>query len=135
MTNRNKARGTDWETAGVRYLNTALDMYDDDGFLRDAEDPNNVRRIPQTGRFDTGDVWAVPFCLEFKNVAKIDLPAFVEQANREAVNARLPFGAAVVKRRGKGPAHGYVVMDMATFAGVVEHIRDLRANTPGGSGT
>lgn len=122
MSNPNKRRGTEWETAGVRFLRDILE-----GLRAPFAD---VRRVAQTGRADIGDAHADPFALEFKNTAQINLAAFVDQAEREALNAGLPFGAAVVKRRGKGPGHGYVVMSLETFGRVLALIRNLRANTP-----
>lgn len=127
MTNRNKAKGTAWETDGARFLNVELGMYDEDGEFLDPTDPDNVRRQVQMGAKDVADVWARPFALEFKNEKTITLASYVEQAEREARNARLPYGAAVVKQRGKGAAAGYVVMSLATFARV---LAEIRANTP-----
>lgn len=113
MANPSKRRGTEWETAVTRYLREDDPAADD------------IRRVAQTGRLDTGDIHALPFVLECKNVAKIDLAAFVDQADREAANARQPYGAAVVKRRGKGVAAGYAVMSLATFRRL---LRDVRAH-------
>lgn len=113
MSNANKRRGTEWETAGTRYLREHV------------PDGDDIRRVAQTGRLDIGDVHARPFVLEFKNVAKVDLAAFVDQAETEAANAGLPYGVAVVKRRGKGAAAGYVVLSLATFARVLAHIREV----------
>lgn len=120
--------GTEWETAITRFLNTALGMYRDGEApeFKDPTNPDNVRRQAQEGARDVGDVWARPFVLEAKNEKAITLAEYVRQAEREAENARLPYGAAVVKQRGKGPAAGYVVMSLATFARVLAHIR---ANT------
>lgn len=115
MGNPNKRRGTAWESAVVRFLRETLAGRTDD-----------IRRQVQMGHADIGDVHADPFALECKNTRQYDLAAFVEQAEREAENAGLPYGAAVVKRRGKGPGHGYVVMSLATFARVLS---ELRRNT------
>jgi hypothetical protein len=122
VSNPSKRRGTEWETAGVRYLRENVPASDD------------IRRVAQTGRLDIGDAHARPFALEFKNVAKIDLASFVAQADREAENAGMPYGAAIVKRRGKGPAHAYAVMSLETFSRVLarlrEHPGDFGAVTP-----
>lgn len=117
MSNPYKRRGTEWETAVTRYLREAVPAGDD------------IRRVAQTGRADTGDVHAAPFVLECKNVAKIDLAAFTEQADREAENAGMRFGVAVVKRRGKNVRHGYAVMSLETFARVLAAVREVSANT------
>ncbi|GAA2609751.1 hypothetical protein SMC26_39535 [Actinomadura fulvescens] len=119
MSNPNKRRGTEWETAGTRFLRAEV------------PDGDDIRRVAQTGRLDIGDVHAAPFALEFKNTAKLELAAYVDQAEAEAHNAGLPFGAAVVKRRGKGPGAGYVVLSLATFARLLAY---LRANTPADRG-
>lgn len=129
MSNANKRRGTEWETAVCRYLNTELGMYAEpveEHRFRDPTAPDNVRRQPQNGLGDVGDVWARPFVLECKNVARVDLPAFVRQAEEEAERAGLPFGVAVVKARGKSPADAHVVLSLRTFARVVRHVRRLR---------
>lgn len=115
MSHPNKRKGTEWETAVTRYLREVV------------PDGDDIRRVAQTGRMDTGDVHARPFVLECKNVARVDLAGFTEQARREAENAGLSYGVAVVKRRGKGVQHGYVVMTLETFARL---LREVRANTP-----
>ncbi|QTZ93668.1 hypothetical protein [Streptomyces auratus] len=117
MSNPNKSRGTAWETAIVRYLNEVLGVP-----LAESGAPKfgarhllPIRRKVQTGQHDTGDIDAYPFVLEAKDEKTHRFSAYVEQANREAANAAVPYGAAVVKRRGKNVRHGYVVMDLETF--------------------
>lgn len=127
MTNRNKAKGTAWESAVRDFLNRALGLVDEvTAMFYDPTDPDNVHRKAQEGRADVGDLWARPFVLEAKNERTIRLSAYVEQAEAEAVNAGLPYGAAVVKRRGKGVGAGYVVMSLATFARFLRDYRRLR---------
>lgn len=126
MTNRNKAKGTAWESDGCRFLNRKLGLVDEEGRFYDPTDPDNVRRQVQTGRADVGDAWARPFVLEFKNEQSIRLPAYVEQAEAEAQNAGLPYGVAVIKRRGKGAGAGYVATSLATFARFLLDYRRLR---------
>lgn len=129
MSNANKRRGTEWETAVCRYLNTELGMYAEpvgEHRFRDPTAPDNVRRQPQDGLGDVGDVWARPFVLECKNVARVDLPAFVRQAEREAERAGLPFGVAVIKSRGRPAAEAHVVMSLRTLARLIRHVRGLR---------
>jgi len=122
VSNPNKARGTAWESAVVTYLRTALECCDGTA--------DDVRRQVQMGRHDIGDIHAAPFALEAKNEKTITLASYVDQAEREAKNAGLPYGAAVVKRRGKGVASGYVVLSLATFAAVLGELREKCANTP-----
>lgn len=126
MANPNKRKGTSWETDGCRFLNRELGLVDEEGRFYDPTDPDNVRRQAQTGLADVGDAWARPFVLEFKNERTIRLSAYVEQAEAEAVNAGLPYGAAVIKRRGKGAGAGYVATSLATFARFLLDYRRLR---------
>ena len=115
MSNPQKRRGTAWESAGVAYLREALEAL--------GVPFRDIRRVAQTGQRDIGDVHADPFALEFKNERTLRLAAYVDQAEREAEAAGLPYGVAVVKRRGKGAGQGYVVMSLATFARLLAHIR------------
>lgn len=137
MANPHKARGTAWESAVVTFLRGRLAgqglarlgdirRQASDRALEQPPDEmsvDDIRRQVQMGRLDIGDVHAAPFALECKNVKEITLASFVEQAEREAVNARMPYGAAVIKRRGKGAGQGYVVMSLETFARVLAEIR------------
>ncbi|MFG2183058.1 hypothetical protein ACGFLS_30665 [Streptomyces abikoensis] len=107
MANRNKAKGTQWESDVRDYLNEALGLVDARGVLLDPFDAHNVRRPAQEGAADVGDVHAVPFVLECKNVKRLSVPTFLRQARVEARHAGFPYGVAVVKvprsntRRGK----------------------------------
>lgn len=77
---------------------------------------------------DVGDIDGVlGFCLEAKAHKQIDLAGFVDEATREAKNAdshRPPgaatYGAAVIKRRGKGTEQAYVVLELRDFARLVK---------------
>ncbi|MFJ6019759.1 hypothetical protein ACIQFP_10460 [Nocardiopsis alba] len=112
MTNPNKRRGTAWESDIVRYLR---DQGHDD-----------ARRVAQTGRLDIGDIHVGPVVIEAKNTRTIDLAGFVDQAEREAGHTALPYGVAVVKRRGKNAAHGYAVMSLAAFSQVIAELKKLK---------
>ncbi|GAB2572604.1 hypothetical protein GCM10027168_01790 [Streptomyces capparidis] len=107
MVNPNKAKGTQWESDVRDYLNTALGLVDEYGKFLDPYDAHNVRRPAQEGAADVGDVHAVPFVLECKNVKRASVPTFLRQAEVEAGHAGFPYGVAVVKvprlnvRRGK----------------------------------
>lgn len=129
MANPNKRKGTEWESAVRDYLNATLGLYVEDwrdaaSPWKDAADPHNVKRQVQMSTKDVGDLHAVPFVLEAKAERDIDLPAYIRQANREAVNAGLPYGVAVVKARGKQTKDGYVVCDLATFARILRALRE-----------
>ncbi|WP_116210120.1 hypothetical protein [Streptomyces olivoreticuli] len=117
MANAHKAKGTAWESALRGYLNEGLTD-------RNAQ----VRRNVQTGVNDIGDLDAYPFTGEAKAVKAYDLADFVEQANREARNAQMPFGVALIKRPRKGVGDGYAVMDVRTFRRV--RARLLGVDTP-----
>ncbi|MFF4424179.1 hypothetical protein ACFY04_25920 [Streptomyces sp. NPDC001549] len=107
MANPNKVKGTQWESDVRNYLNAATGVVNEYGKFLDPFDPHNVRRPAQEGAADVGDVHAVPFVLECKNVKKASVPTFLRQAEVEARNAGFPYGVAVVKvarqsvRRGK----------------------------------
>lgn len=109
---RNKQRGTRWESAIVAYLRDNGWRYAD--------------RLPLSGARDRGDVTlgnGSPLVIEAKNAARIELAAWVDEANTEADNASEHraweaehIGVVWVHRKGKAdPADGYVVMDGATF--------------------
>lgn len=78
------------------------------------------------GRLDIGDVAGYYLhASELKAEKTITLSDYIAQANREAVNAGQPFGCAVVKRRMKGVADGYVVRDVATDVRLMNRLRDM----------
>jgi len=106
VTTANQAKGAAWERDIRTYLTETLGRH-------------VVRRPRNEGFKDVGDIHVSPFVLQAKNVAAITLSAFVEAAEAQAVNADEPFGVAVVKRRGKGAADGYVVMSLRTFRRVL----------------
>lgn len=104
MVNRSKQKGTSWETSIV-------------GYLRDELGDSRIERRTLSGALDKGDIAGVPdTAVEAKDVAKIELAAFLDEAKVEARNAKVPVGVAWIKRRGKAsPGDAYVVMDGATF--------------------
>ncbi|MFK0290308.1 hypothetical protein ACIQU6_07475 [Streptomyces sp. NPDC090442] len=104
MSAARKRLGTAFESAVREYLNEGL-----------TDRRHMAFRKAQTGYRDTGDVDAWPFTIEAKNHREINLASFVDQAEREAEAADTPFGAAVVKRRGKGAGAAYVVMSLEQF--------------------
>ncbi len=107
MANPSKAKGTAWETAVVRYLQA-------EGFPA-------ARRNAQAGAADIGDIGGLPhFAIEAKDHGTLALAEWVRQANVEAANAGADFGAVVAKRRRAPVEDAYVVMDLATFARVLQ---------------
>ncbi|MEV4037688.1 hypothetical protein [Streptomyces umbrinus] len=119
--NPSKAKGTAWESTWTKYV-------------QEHHNPAAHRNV-QMGRLDIGDVAGYYLhAAELKAEKTITLSDYIAQANREAVNAGAPFGCAVVKRRMKGVADGYVVRDVATDVRLMNRMRDmedaLRAAAP-----
>lgn len=99
-----KQKGTRFESAIVAFLR-------DHGFTW-------ADRIPQSGARDRGDVTPGPGgpVIESKNVKQDEWGKALDEANKEAANARAPFGVVWAHRRGKGSAgDGYVLMDGHSF--------------------
>ncbi|MGY1440137.1 hypothetical protein [Streptomyces reniochalinae] len=118
MANPNKAKGTGWESAVRDYLNEALGLVDEFGKFLDVFSSLNVRRPAQEGAADVGDVHAVPFILECKNVKSPAVPTFLRQANVEARNAGYPYGVAVVKVSRQNVRRGRVHYSVSTWTRV-----------------
>lgn len=107
-----KAKGTAWETAWTRYI-------------QENHNPAAHRNV-QMGRLDIGDVSGYYLhAAELKAEKTITLSDYIAQANREAMHADQPFGCAVVKRRMKGVADGYVVRDVRTDVRLLNRLRDM----------
>lgn len=106
-----KAKGTAWESALV-------------GYLREHHNPG-ARRNVQMGARDIGDVDGYFLhALEAKAEKTITLADYIAQANKEAIHAGQPFGCAMIKRRMKGVADGYVVRDVRTDVRLMNRFRD-----------
>jgi hypothetical protein len=114
MTNPSKAKGTAWESTWTTWL-------------RETHNPAAHRNV-QMGAKDIGDVDGFYLhASELKAEKTIRLPAYTEQANREAVNAGQPFGVAVVKRVRANVSAAYHVRDAATDVRLVNRLRDAEA--------
>ena len=100
MPNRAKQKGTRWESAVRDYLADRLGV--------------RVERLPAGSRHDRGDLAGVEgMCVECKDVGRLDLAGWCDEATVEAANVgdgTLP--VVVAKRRGKGVEHGYVIMPL-----------------------
>jgi len=108
MANASKKKGTAWETALVEYLKLS-------GF------PYAERRA-LCGTSDRGDVAGIPgVVLEAKAEKTITLSTYMDEVATEKQNANAQVGAAVIKRRNRGPGSAYVVMPLSQF---VEMIAD-----------
>ncbi|MEV7855151.1 hypothetical protein [Streptomyces sp. NPDC088183] len=114
MASPSKAKGTAWESAWTAYV-------------REHHNPDAHRNV-QMGSKDIGDVAGYYLhAAELKAEKTITLSDYIAQANREAANAGQPYGCAVVKRRMKGVADGYVVRDVATDVRLLNRVRDMEA--------
>src|SRR5690348_16916994 len=100
---RNRAKGTSWESKIIE-------------FLRERGWPHAERRA-LGGNNDRGDVaGVVGVVIEAKSCNRLELAAWLDEAEAERANDRADLGVAWIKRRGKtSAAHGYVVMDGDTF--------------------
>ena len=109
MANPSKQKGTRFERQVADYLNERL--------------PYMVDRMPLHGALDKGDISGVPdWALECKNVKEWSskLSGFVREAEVEAENHGVPFGAAVVSARGKPVEDSYVVMSLRQFTDMLQ---------------
>lgn len=98
--------GTAYESAVVAYLTAH-------GFP-------HVERRTLHGNADRGDIAGVAgWAVECKAVRALDLAGWATEATREAVNARSPWWAVIVKRRGRPVAESYVLLTLATWAEAV----------------
>jgi hypothetical protein len=96
-------KGPHWEARIVAYL-------------RDHGVPHAERRV-MGGGSDRGDVAGIPgVVIEAKNVASLQLAAWVDEAEAERVNDRADVAVVWHHRRGKtSPADGYVTMTGAAL--------------------
>ncbi|GAA0431072.1 hypothetical protein GCM10010357_60910 [Streptomyces luteireticuli] len=118
MANPSKARGTAWESAVRDHLNEALGLVDEHGKFKDIFSALNIRRPAQEGAADVGDVHAVPFILECKDVKSSAVPTWLRQAHVEAFNAGYPFGVVVHKTRRAAVGRGRVYFGVRTWTRV-----------------
>lgn len=102
MVNRNKAKGTAFNTEVSRYLQRC-------GFYM-------AENRTQKGALDEGDVGGIEHVvIETKHEKEYRLSAYLKEANDEARNKRAHFGFAWFKKRGTtDPGDYYVLMDGRT---------------------
>ncbi|GAA2843977.1 hypothetical protein Acy02nite_68630 [Actinoplanes cyaneus] len=111
MSNPNKAKGTRWETALVRFLGAAT--------LR-------AYRPAQEGHKDTGDLHGLsPFIGQAKDWKSWEsaIREGLDGAERQKTHAREDYGVAFVKRVRRPTGAGYAVMTIATFARLLVRLR------------
>jgi hypothetical protein len=101
-----KQKGTAFETAVVRFMQAA-------GF--------DVERRALQGSLDKGDIAGLDgWVLECKAEKAITLAEYMKEAEQEAVNAGVPWYAAIVKRRNKNVSDAYVVLPLKVFIGFLK---------------
>ena len=85
-----------------------------------------IERLTKAGANDEGDLVTIiagkTYILELKNVKKIDLPRFWEEAEVEAINyakardlAEVPLHYVIVKRRNTSINKAWVVQDLTQW--------------------
>lgn len=116
MTSPAKAKGNRWELELLRYL--AATAGKPGSYL------TNPLRPRQEGLEDSGDIHMWPFVIQAKNYASLAdaMANGVEGYQRQRKVAKMPFGVAMIKRRGKGPADGYAVMSISDFMNVMDAV-------------
>lgn len=115
MTSANAAKGKAFERDVVRFL---------------AEVHGRQARRPHAeGFLDVGDVHLSPFVLQAKNYANVAtaLTVGVDGAERQAVHAEEPYGAAVIKKRGANVSEARVAMSLRTFRALVSRLKSAEA--------
>lgn len=103
MTNKPKRIGTAWESAIITYLK-------EHGVL-------HAERRTLAGSGDRGDIAGIPgVVIEAKNVARMDLSGWLDEAEKERANDGAEFGVVWHKKKGKtSPGAAYVTMDGSSF--------------------
>jgi len=111
--NRSKQKGTAFESEVVTYL-------------QEHGHPTAERRA-LTGSQDRGDISGVPnWTLECKNRKALDFAGAVDEAAIEAINAKTPFFAAIVKRPRKNIREAYAVMPYFQLVALISFVNQHR---------
>lgn len=108
MANPNGRKGSKWETDFLKFFR-GLGIW--------------VERLTKAGAKDEGDIVAIvsgkTYIFELKNVKKMDLPKFWEEAKVEAANyakarnlATIPPSFVIVKRRNHKVDKAWVIQDL-----------------------
>jgi len=98
-----KKKGTSYERAVANYLNERL--------------PWLIDRMVLYGNQDRGDISGIPdWAIECKATREFKLAKFVAEAEAEAENLGVPFGAAIVKSPGRPVEDSFVVVSLRQFA-------------------
>lgn len=103
------------------------------GFLADALDDDRIERRARNGSKDRGDIGGIRtidgkrLVIECKDVARLNLAGWVEEAETERGNDDAAVGVVVHKRRGFGPKNlggTYVTMTLEDLAVLLGGERD-----------
>lgn len=103
-----------------RAKGTSMERLVADG-LAEALDDDRIDRAPLRGNGDRGDISGLrtPFgkvAVEVKNVTRMDLAGWVDEAEAERGNLDAIAGVVIHKRKGRGKfADQYVTMSVADF--------------------
>lgn len=100
---RSRAKGTAWESAVVTHLR--------------AHGAPHAERRALNGSKDRGDVAGIPgVVIECKSATRVEMAAWLDEAETERANDRADVGVVWIKRRGKtSPGAGFVVMSGDQF--------------------
>jgi Holliday junction resolvase len=108
MANPNGRKGSGWEVAVLKFFR-GLGLW--------------IERLTKAGANDEGDLVTIiagqTYIFELKNVKKMDLPKFWEEAQVEAKNyakarnlSEIPLHYVIVKRRNHGVDKAWVIQDL-----------------------
>jgi hypothetical protein len=115
MTHPNKAKGYRWEMAVADLLRTAVGP---DG----APLWPHVERQRDEGRHeDRGDIAGVPdLTIQCKDASRFAPAEWLDDVEQQQINAGNRHGLVIAKRRGLGPARGYVLTSAEGWLDMVE---------------
>jgi hypothetical protein len=102
--------------------------------LREALGDNAIERAPRWGSVDKGDIINVtidghPIVIQAKDVARLALPSWTEQARVQAANARAVCGVVVHKRVGTtDPMKQWVSCTLEDFVALISKTPVTKGN-------
>jgi hypothetical protein len=107
------------KSAGARFERQIADA------LAQALDDDRIDRMPQYGNRDRGDISGVRIhgqkvAIEVKDCARLNLPAWTDEAHIEAGNADALVGIVISKRHGCGdPLKSWVHMTLSDLVAII----------------
>ena len=91
------------------------------GYFRTHGQPYAERAYGAGRPDDVGDInGIVGWALELKNHKQLALASWLDEAEKERVNARARFAAVIHKRRGKSVGESLVTMTLKTFCAFLD---------------